>query len=115
MSRTRAERRYKKALIKKRAWERSVWNEISTQETRWAGNGRGRVQVDDEFVKNCKRRALRNEGKWRIAGTKPWYGCGADCLLCNPQLRNAWKHSTKLAEINKMDDLDFNDELSGLY
>lgn len=59
------------------------------------------------------RLAVRNDGKWRHAGMKKWYGCGATCAICNPQIAARWKDKTKIAEINKMDMTDFNDEMSG--
>lgn len=112
MERTRAERRYKTALIKKRVWARSVWNEISKNEETWSSSKRAFVPTDEEFVKKCKRRALRNEGKWRFARMKKFYGCGPDCWYCNPQIRCAWRESTIQAEINKLDYADFIEALS---
>ena len=104
MARTRAERRYKTALIKKTIWNRSEWKTKSEQDTRWKGCWV--VPVDEEFINTCVRRALRNEGRWRKVGKKKTYGCGSGCFFCNPQL--SYGHYLKQKESEK-DEMDVQD------
>ena len=110
MARTRAERRFKKALIKQRVWNRSAWNGISKQDETWSSSKRAFVPTDEEFVKNCLRRAFRNEGKWRHKGKK-WYGCSYNCHYCNPQIRLDW-YRRDITELEmSFDILDFEESL----
>lgn len=111
MKRTRAERRYKTALIKKNIWSRA-WNRIARRGLFWDKTLKAFVDENDEkYVQSCKRRALRNEGKWRHAGTKKFSGCSPNCWYCNPQARCEWRERTINSIIDKLDNIDFVESL----
>jgi hypothetical protein len=115
LARTRAERRYKKALIKKRIWARSDWNEISKIDKAWSSSKKAYIPTDEEFVKNCIRRAFRNEGKWRHKNIKYFYGCGLNCWFCNPGLWAKLKKKKVYKIDMSFDALDFEEWLNGSH
>ena len=112
MERTRAERRYKTALIKKRLWNKGYWKDNIEQETIYSRSQHAYIPITNEYIKRQYRYAYRNEGKWRHAGMKKFYGCGPDCWYCNPQIRCEWREKSICAAINKLDYADFIEALS---
>jgi hypothetical protein len=119
MKHTRAERRAKTALIKRRIWNRSWWAEES-QETemyvRHPERGYILVPTNHEFVTKCFRRLYRNEGKWRHEGKKKFVGCSWDCGLCNPRTRAyGWRDIHKSTKVDDKLDVDDSYETTSQY
>jgi hypothetical protein len=69
MKKTRAERRYRNALLKQKICKRHDY-----------------TITDFSKTQPKYRKIVRNDGRWRHPGKKPWYGCGANCWYCNPQI-----------------------------
>lgn len=116
MARTRAERRFKKALIKK-----NILNRRNNQELADGGYyyARGEyvkgkychphtwVAYTEEEIYQYTRRAFRCDGKRYIQ----WYGCGRTCAICNPHLFRGIKIKKVENTLNHFDMIDFEESL----